>query len=211
MTLDRDYFFRVSGARLTQKAINETIGLCRGILADGTVDFGESKVMLDWLESHPELTHAWPFSSLLLRLREMLSDGVLDSDEEAELLNTLIKLTGASQSAQLGQAPTQLPLDNPAPEVVWDRRAFVFTGELACAPRAKAQEAVKALGGRCPGSISSQTDYLVLGTFSSDGWLYSTHGAKIQKAMDLKKEGCPIGIIGEQHWLSALEQALAKI
>ncbi len=207
---NHEFLFRVSGERLTQKAVSETIGLCRGILADGSVDLGEAKVMLEWLETHPEVTQTWPFDTLLPRLREMLADGVLDGDEEVELLDVLMKLTGSGQSAKLGQAPAQLPLDDPAPSLIWDRRAFVFTGELASATRTQAQEATKAVGGRCPSSVSPKTDYLVLGTFGSAGWLYSTHGTKIQAAMELKREGHPIYLICEQHWLSEIRLELAK-
>jgi len=206
----KDFLFRVDGTRLTQKTVSETIGLCRGVLADGMVDFGEAKVILQWLETHPEVTCAWPFDVLLPRLREMLADDVLDSDEEAELLDTLMKLTGAGQSAQLGQAPSSLPIDAPAPQIIWDRRNFVFTGELACAKRSEAQEATKSLGGLCPSSVSRKTDYLVLGTFGSEGWLYSTHGRKIQDAIELKRDGAPLSIIDEQHWLSSLRLELAK-
>jgi hypothetical protein len=40
----------------------------------------------------------------------------------------------------------------------------------------------------------------VIGEIGSRDWIHSTHGRKIEKAMDYNGRGCRIAIVGEQHW-----------
>jgi NAD-dependent DNA ligase len=184
--------------------VSETIGLCRGLIADGNVDFGEARMLLDWLERNPEAAHGWPFDVILPRLREMLADGVLDPMEEAEFLDTLMRLTGDG-FASIGNAfvsgSTTLPLDTPQPSITWLGKGFAFTGQMACGTRKQCQEIVSSLGGLVLSGVSRKVNYLVIGSIGSEAWLYSTHGRKIENAVEMKQVGFPIAIVSEQHWL----------
>lgn len=201
---------RLAGARLSERALSESIGLCRGLLADGNVDFGEAKILLDWLERNPDSSCGWPFDMILFRIREMLADGVLDAEEEAELIDTLMKLTGGGMAGienAFVSGSTTLPLDQPPPSITWQDRGFVFTGQMACGTRKQCQEVVKTLGGFPLANISRKMHYLVIGTIGSEAWLYSTHGTKINSAIDLKRDGLPIAIVSEEHWMRQVEGA----
>lgn len=141
----------------------------------------------------------------------MLADGVLDLDEQQELLDTLLKITGGGFPGGGGDfvsMSTQLPLDQPPPAIQWKGNGFVFTGQMACGTRAQCSEAVVAVGGDVLPGVSARLRYLVIGSIGSAAWIQSTHGRKIEKAMALRRDGVPLAIVGEEHWVAELNRAL---
>jgi NAD-dependent DNA ligase len=60
---------------------------------------------------------------------------------------------------------------------------------------------ITARGGRVTGSVSSQTNFVVVGLLGSQEWKHSGFGNKILKAMDLAAAGAPIAIVSEKHWI----------
>ncbi|MBI3418677.1 MAG: BRCT domain-containing protein [Proteobacteria bacterium] len=102
-----------------------------------------------------------------------------------------------------------LPLDHPPPSISFKDRRFCFTGTFSTGARKDCEEAVCNLGGST-GSLTMETDYLVVGIYATDSWAHSSYGRKIEKALAMKQEGVPIAIIGEQHWRSALDKAGGK-
>ena len=60
--------------------------------------------------------------------------------------------------------PPQKPSKSPgaaAPGLPLQNLSFVFTGDMEDVDRETAQDLVKSLGGKTPGTISGKTDYLV--------------------------------------------------
>lgn len=120
---------RLNAARLSDRVIDELIGLARGISADRAVAQSEARFIADWLARNRQVADVWPVSILYERVREMLADGVLDSEEQAELLDTLHELAGSgSAPSDAASASSDLPLDRPEPSLVFERRLFCFTG-----------------------------------------------------------------------------------
>jgi len=76
--------------------IDELIGVCRGVIADGIVDEREAIFIGQWIENHRDIADRWPVNILYARLTEMLKDGVLNRAEQEELLATLREITGES-------------------------------------------------------------------------------------------------------------------
>ena len=135
----------------------------------------------------------------------MLSDGVLDSDESAELLEMLHQFAGLPVgSEQIFTTPNSLPLDNPAPPLSWTDRVFLFTGVMAYGPRKDCELLMVERGGLIGGSVSKKVHYLVVGSIGNDQWLHSSYGTKIKKAVELRESGAPIAIISEDHWQKVL-------
>ena len=135
----------------------------------------------------------------------MLSDGVLDSEESAELLDMLHQFAGLPiGSDQIVTTPCSLPLDNPAPALNWIDRVFLFTGVMAYGPRKECESLIVERGGLIGGSVSKKINYLVVGSIGNDQWLHSTYGTKIKKAVELRESGVPIAIISEEHWQRVL-------
>ena len=185
--------------RLNDRELDELIGLARGLTADGTLNQSEVEYLQKWLVAHKEVHQSPMAMNLLTRINAMLSDNKLDREEAADLFETLQQFSGGA--FELGETlkATRLPLDEPLPPVLFDSRQYCFTGTFAFGTRSECESAVDRLGGLC-GSLTKKTDYLVIGIYATDSWAHSAYGRKIERALELKQNGSPIQIIGEEHW-----------
>lgn len=199
-----EYLYRAySRARLDDRAVNELIGLAHGLMADGKIDQGEAEYLRHWLATNVLVTDNPLIGCLLDRVSSYLEDGVLDEDEAADLFDALHQFTGGQSGIDGLQMATKLPIDKPVPEIVIPGRRFCFTGTFAFGSRKDCEKAVKELGGSA-GSLNRSTEYLVIGVYATGSWAHSSFGRKIEKAIDLKQAGCPVAILGEEHWASSL-------
>lgn len=193
-----------AGAR-HDREMDELIGLCKGVVADGLVNQAEAEFLGQWLRMNKETADEWPANVLLPRIRSMLIDGRLTTDEEGELLSLLLKVSGGD-AAKLGahSLSTGLPTNNPPPIVDFSGRSFCFTGKFLLGTRAQCHEEVVRRSGIAAETITTRLSYLVIGVIGSRDWLHSTFGTKIQKAVDYRDAGHPLAIISEEHFCRAL-------
>lgn len=191
---------------VAERKIDELIGIIKGVLADGNVSQGEAEFLLQWMNSNRDVAAVWPASVLYPRIRSALADGVLDSDEERELLDLLLATVGGNTAPQNGESSdaTTLPLTQPAPGIVFVARSFCFTGKFYAGPRDWCHQQVILRGGFPAEGITKKLHYLVIGEIGSRDWLHSTHGLKIQKATSYAAGGAPLAIVGEEHWMKYL-------
>ena len=192
-------------ARIDRRSADALVGITAGLAADGTINQQEAEFLKTWIETH--LNHLGdPVVNILYkRLASMLSDGVLDTEESAELLEMLHQFAGLPLgSAQTFTTPSSLPLDNPAPTLSWTERVFLFTGVMAYGPRKDCESLIIERGGLIGGSVSKKIHYLIVGSIGNEQWLHSTYGTKIKKAVELRENGVPIAIISEEHWQKVL-------
>lgn len=195
--------------RIDRRSADALVGLAAGITADGHINQQEAEFLQDWIASN--LVHLEdPVINLLYRrLSDMLEDGVLDAEESAELLQTLRGFAGLTAakprvSDNVFVPSNSLPLDQPAPELVWNGRLFLFTGVMAYGPRKDCEAMVVERGGQIAPGVSKKIHYLVVGEIGNEQWLHSSYGTKIKKAVELRENGSPLAIISEQHWQAAL-------
>lgn len=195
-----------AAARLRDRSIDELIGICRGILADGIVMQGEAQYLLAWLDSNRGAADQWPGNVIYPRVAAMLNDGLLDADEQAELIDLLNETTGMGIPLPEVAASyaSALPLDDPPPEVLFQGRSFVLTGQFAQGSRKECEKIITARGGSIAANPTRRVDYLVVGAIGSRDWIHSTHGRKIEKAVDLRRHGHSIRIVSEGHWTKFL-------
>ena len=85
---------RLSKARFNSIDIPELIGLCRGVLADGTINLAEATFILQWLNDRSNVLETWPADELHKRLCAALADGALSEEEETELSELLEEVIG---------------------------------------------------------------------------------------------------------------------
>ena len=85
---------RVAEARSNCIDIPELIGLCRGVLADGTITATEAAFILKWMQERPEVIKTWPANELHALLEKVLGDGALSAAEEKELTELLEEVIG---------------------------------------------------------------------------------------------------------------------
>ena len=85
---------RLSKARFNSIDIPELIGLCRGVLADGTINLTEAKFILQWLNDRSNVLETWPADELHKLLCAALADGKLSEEETVELGELLEEVIG---------------------------------------------------------------------------------------------------------------------
>jgi NAD-dependent DNA ligase len=191
--------------RRIDSAVDEVLGLARGIVADGEVSPREVDVLVEWTVRHSHAAHKWPVNVLVDRLARIHADGIVTDEERAELKDLLDDLIGKHEP--LVKPVTALPLCKPAPEVVFDQNVFVFTGKFAYGTRPTCERETAIRGGTCKGDVTLQTAYLVVGSVGSRDWAHSSFGRKIQKAAEYRALA-PVSIISERHWASYLLPAV---
>lgn len=199
MTEDTRLHRLYARARLDDREVNELIGLAHGIIADGVVNKAEVDYLQKWLVAHEAAAGSPVVSKLLNRVDAILADGVVDSEEAADLFSVLQRLAGGD--FELGETvkATTLPLDEPAPVIEFPGSRFCFTGTFGFGTRKACEAAVKGKGGIC-GPLTMDTSFLVIGAYATDSWAHSTFGRKIEKAVEMRGKGVPIAIVGEEHW-----------
>jgi hypothetical protein len=132
-------------SRLNDRKIDELIGLCKGLIADGVVNQAEAEFIQSWLRNNKEVSSKWPANVLYVRINEMLKDDILDQGEQKELFDTLMQLTGGAIIEQKNTdtiLSTSLPLTKPNPKVIFKNRNFCFTGKFATGSRKKCESIV---------------------------------------------------------------------
>lgn len=82
---DMQSYFRFTGKSRLEKSINSLLGLLEGIAIDGHVTSGEVGMLRIWLADHVDVADRHPFNELIGVLAAAVEDGVLNSEERADL------------------------------------------------------------------------------------------------------------------------------
>lgn len=182
------------------RSLDELIGVCKGVVADDLVCQPEAEFILHWLDANKSVADTFPANVLYPRLMEMLADGHLDDAESKELLGLLKQMTGETgQQACVNQA-TCIAFNAPLPRITFVEQTFCFTGEFGFGRRADVQARTEFLGGRVASSVTKRGCIVVVGCIGSEAWLHSTHGRKIEAAVQAREEGRPVAVVPEEHW-----------
>ena len=191
----------INRGRRQARTADELVGLCRGLLADGEVNASEARFLADWIERNRDGHDDPIIAALYRRVDDALADGVIDPSEEADLLAALHGYVGGEVSGgPVASESTRLPLDDPAPAVVFEGCSFVLTGTFVHGSRRAVTAEIEQRGGLVDGNVTRRTGMLVVGAVASRDWLHSSYGRKIMRAVELRDSGRPVGIIGEDHW-----------
>lgn len=197
-----DIFTRFNNKNIQDRQIDTLIGLSKGLIADNAINQKEAEFLYTWLIQSQQVSDSPIIDNLLNKVHLMLEDGVLDSDESAELLSILRMVSGdESEIGELAKT-TSLPLDLPAPRISFEGQSFLFTGTCAFGTRKDCQDIIASLGGVNAKGVTKSLNYLVLGTYVTDSWMHENFGRKIEKAMEYREKGLPLLIISEEHWLN---------
>lgn len=194
-------------ARLLKRSCQELIGICEGMLVDQRLSNQEILYLKNWLEENDEIAYTWPGEVIYKRVNEVLDDGVIDESERKYLAKTLEELVGGSFQ-ETGATPTE-PISFPIQQVEsieFVGKTFCFTGTFLFGTRPACHKATEKVGGIPTMGITRKLNYLVIGTTSTRSWANTSFGRKIEKAVELQRDGCPITIIGEQTWVKGLPE-----
>jgi len=191
---------------VAERQIDELIGIVKGVMADGMVTQGEVEFLVRWMEVNRHAANAWPAKALYPRLAQVAAKGRMTLREEGDMLELLMKTVGGNTAPQKGYSSnsTTLPLSEPLEPLSFEGRSFCFTGAFHSGTRDWCHAQVTSRGGRGAGTITKKLDYLVIGDIGNESWAHSTHGRKIEKAIEYNAAGCRIVIVSEEHWYAHL-------
>jgi len=187
-----------------KQSLGVLTGIATGLLADRTLNDSEIQYLYDWVTAHDEVAFAWPGDILHQRVKAVLADGIITEAERAYLVETLQQLIGDSPDT-VSQAAhvTELAFDEAGP-VVFDGCTFCLTGNFVYAPREACEAEVTKRGGIVKSGVSKKVRYVVVGSLGSPEWKHGSFGTKIEKAIELKRQGAPIVVVKEDRWVVAL-------
>jgi len=189
----------------TDREIDELLGLCKGVLADGVINQEEAEFLQSWLNLNRESHDSWPANVLYERISVMLADHRLEEHEEKELLQLLVQVAGGNAGRlNVHSLSAGLPLNDPVPRVEFSGRSFCFTGKFIFGSRNKCHGEVENRGGFARDAIKQDLSYLVIGIVGSRDWRHSTFGRKIEKAVEYRNNGVPLAIVSEEHFIKSL-------
>jgi NAD-dependent DNA ligase len=198
-------------ARLTDRNIDELIGICKGIVVDQMVTTEEASFLTQWLKINENVIDEWPANIIAARIEEMLIDTVIDEKERKELFDLLQEFTGEKEAKKVcDNYSTSLPFDRPFPELVFPNNIFCLTGKFCFGARGICESEIMKREGLIQSNPTLKTNYLVIGILGSSDWIHTTHGRKIEKAVEYREKGRPIKIIPEEHWANALIKDILK-
>jgi NAD-dependent DNA ligase len=194
---------RLNGSRLRTRQVDELIGLAKGIAADGVLANSELEYLVRWLVANREITRDPIVDALYHQIRAMLADGVFTDEERADLLSILRDF--GSHPMEMGEPmlSTAIPFAQPLPTLTFGGKRYCFTGTFNFGTR-DVCEAATSERGAAAGSLTKNTDVLVVGHYATESWLHSSYGLKIIKAKGMQDKGHHITIVPEQHWASHL-------
>lgn len=177
----------------------------QGLIADGVVSDEEMAYLTSWLQANRDALNQWPANVLATRVEQIIEDRVVDTTEREDLFSLLCEVVGKGSVVSVGaNLSTTLPLTKPAPPVFFTKQQFCLTGRFFFGLRAACEREIISRGGLIQSNVTLQTNYLVIGTIGSTDWIHTTHGRKIESAVELEKKGHPIALISEQHWTDHL-------
>lgn len=198
-------------ARLGAEYLNEMrrglgalLGIATGVLADRQLSDAEIQFLNEWLENNSVISAEWPGDVIHAKIKAVLADGSITEEERAHLVVVLQQLIGGTL-AEIGAAThvTQLLPYETLP-MVFEGSSFCLTGDFVFASRSECEKQIGQLGGIVKSSVSGKLRYLIVGGMGSPEWKHGSFGTKIERAMELKRGGTPIGIVHEDHWVTCL-------
>lgn len=191
--------------RQLKRSCESLLGICAGLLADGDLNDREILFLQTWLSEHDEISHTWPGEVLVIQVRDILSDGLITDEKREHLTKTLSDLIGGTleETGATSGLSTKLPIDDVS-QIVINGCIFCFTGSFLYGTRAACERAITERGGFASPTVRRDVNYLVIGTMASRDWAHTSHGRKIEKAIEYKGMGCQINIIAEDQWMQFL-------
>lgn len=192
-------------ARLLKRSCECLIGICAGLMADGKLNDDEIRFLNTWLADNESIASTWPAEVVYVRVSEVLADGIITEEEREYLKQTLSELLGGTlqETGATSGLSTGLPVDS-IDSIEIPGNAFCFTGNFIYGTRKACERAIEEREGVIFSKVRMDLNYLVIGTLASREWAHTSHGRKIEKAIDYKKKGCLINIVSEEQWIQYL-------
>lgn len=186
-------------------------GICHGMLADGVIREKEVINLRKWLNDNRHLSTYYPYDEIRSLISSILSDGKVDEEEKLILkayLNQFANLQNSEVKKQVEQETSDIDIAGHCtsdPEIEIDGKTFCVTGILKSGPRSEVEKLIIDFGGIPSKRITKKTDYLIVGDNGNPAWAFSCYGRKVEKALELRKEGHQICLVHEFDFMDKIE------
>lgn len=185
--------------------IQQLEGMLHGIIADGVISNNEITTLSLWLDENDHLSGVYPFDEVYSLLLAAKEDGMVSDDERnmlkaffATFVDTRVSYNiHENDIAELQKQYSIGGICAVCPEIVIKGKTFCFTGVSKKATRKEIASVIENAGGIYNDRVTADTDYLIVGADGNPCWAFSCYGRKVEKAVDMRKEGHNIVIVHE--------------
>lgn len=184
-------------------------GILGSIVADGVVTEDELRGLQAWLQEHEHLRTCWPYDEVDSIITGVMRDRVINSDEQKMLKSFFSEFVTAMDDKTITNPLVAEPehiigLCAVCPEIEFEGSKFCFTGASTKYTRASLASIVARLGGEVLPSVSKHVKYLIIGAEGNPCWAYACYGRKVEKAVELRKQGVRVLIVHENDFHDAV-------
>jgi len=186
-------------------------GLCHGILADGEITDKEIFDLDKWLDQNEHLNTYYPYDEIRSLVLSIVSDGKVTEDERLVLkayFSQFVNLANSDIQQKIKEDTKEVNISGlctSEPVVNFDGKTFCITGVLKNETKESLKLKITNLGGITTDSVTKKTDYLVVADNGNPAWAFSCYGRKVEKAVNMRKEGHVITLIHEFDLYDAIE------
>jgi hypothetical protein len=189
-------------------SIQQLEGVLHGVLADNELSDTEIIQLSKWMDEHDFLKGTYPFDEINSLLVSTLEDGII-SDEERQILFAFFsnfidtKMSYNINEFDIKALQSKYSISGicaVCPEISFENKIFCFTGTSRKGTRNEIAEIIKNNGGSFNNNVTKQTDYLIVGGEGNPCWAFSCYGRKVEKAVELRKNGSKIIIVHENDF-----------
>jgi NAD-dependent DNA ligase len=163
---------------------------------------------------HEHLKTCWPYDEIEAVTTKVLADGKIDDAEHRMLLAFFSEFLAVLDERTIVSPPIAEGVDQAigalcavSPTVLFEGAKFCFTGASAKFKRAEFEEIVKKLGGEPIPGVTTKLNYLVIGADGNPCWAFACYGRKVEKAVNLRKQGFRVVIVHENDFHDAVLDA----
>nr|WP_317632953.1 BRCT domain-containing protein [uncultured Flavobacterium sp.] len=186
-------------------------GLCHGILADGEITDKEIFDLDKWLDDNEHLNTYYPYDEIRSLVLSIVSDGKITEDERLVLkayFSQFVNLANNDIQQKIKDDTKEVNISGlctSEPIVNFDGKTFCITGVLKNETKESLNQKITNLGGLTTDSVTKKTDYLIVADNGNPAWAFSCYGRKVEKAVNMRKDGHVITLIHEFDLYDAIE------
>lgn len=180
-----------------------------GIVSDGVISESELRGLSSWLQDHGHLRTCWPYDEVDSLITVVLRDQKIDAKEHATLKAFFSEFTALLDdrtitSPVVAEGGSIVGLCAVCPEIEFAGSKFCFTGASTRYTRATLAATVERFGGEVTRALSSDVRYLIIGADGNPCWAYACYGRKVERAVELRKQGARVLIVHENDFHDAV-------
>jgi hypothetical protein len=183
--------------------------LVAAIGSDGQVSVDELCGLADWLLENEHLKTCWPYDEIESLVSGVLEDGRIEPAEHAILMAFFGEFVAVVDSkaevrphVKEGTAVVGLCAVDPA--IRFPGSVFCLTGSSRKYSRQDFAVVIADRGGTAVHGVSKRVHYLVIGADGNPCWAYACYGRKVERAVELRKEGHHVVIVHEKDFHDAV-------